>query len=270
MKKSKKLPAFHFYTGDWKKDIGVQILEPIDRYVWLECLFLMHNSEQRGVLIINGHPMSYDQIARAINLDNQITSKALANIKQHGVCGVRNDEAIFSRRMVRDEEISQIRSKIGSMGGNPNLLNQNTSKSEANKEQNTEDEIEIENRSNKKNGHDLTLSPRLSSPRVLEALSMWVEKLRSQGRELTQMMLDAQIMNLQGDEKRIIAAMIFSSSLTKCLNLVEPSDKKSNNGTHGKDPPKSIPASESNHPAMVAQRRRDAQSAIDNLSKLED
>lgn len=135
-----KLPALHFYPGDWKKDLGVQALEFFDRQVWFEMLLLMHDSEERGVLLVNGKPPNEEALARLIGLDKQILSKSLANIKDNGVCGVRDDGAFFSRRMVRDEEIRQKRVIAGSMGGNPILVKQNSSKKEAKPEHVPEDE----------------------------------------------------------------------------------------------------------------------------------
>lgn len=113
-----------FYHGDWKKDLGVQALNFHDRHVWFEMLMLMHESEQRGLLILNGKPMSHETIARLINLDKQIFEKSLTSIIENGVCSVREDGTIFSRKMIRDEEISAKRSISGLKGGNPNLLNQ--------------------------------------------------------------------------------------------------------------------------------------------------
>lgn len=49
-----KLPAFQFYPGDWRKDPGVQSLSFHDRGVWHEMLCLMHESEERGKLTLNG------------------------------------------------------------------------------------------------------------------------------------------------------------------------------------------------------------------------
>ena len=141
-----KPPAFQLYPGDLKRDVALQTLDPLSKLVWYECLFLMHDTEERGVLVMNGKPMTDAQIARAINLDNQIVTKALTEIKASGVCSVREDGAIYCRRMVRDEAIRQKRIKAGFMGGNPNLLKQNLTKGQPNTQphvnQNTEDEDE--------------------------------------------------------------------------------------------------------------------------------
>jgi hypothetical protein len=121
-----KLPAFQFYVGDWKKDIGVQSLSFHDRGVWLELVMLMHESEQRGKLILNGRGMPDEMIARAIGLDIQTLKQTLDTILTTGV-GSRDDKtgALICRRMVRDENLRQIRPKAGKLGGNPALLKQN-------------------------------------------------------------------------------------------------------------------------------------------------
>jgi hypothetical protein len=171
-----KLPALHFYPGDWKKDLGVQALEFFDRHVWFEMLLLMHDSEERGVLLVNGKPPSEEALARLIGLDKQTLSKALANIKDNGVCGMREDGAYFSRRMVRDEDIRQKRIKAGSSGGNPALLKQNPSKTEAAAQPRPEDVIEDESRSKKE-----TVTPKkrfitsLDTPDCRDALDRWID-----------------------------------------------------------------------------------------------
>lgn len=144
MSKSKKLPAIHFYSGDWKKDLGVQALDFHDRHVWFEMLLLMHDSESRGELILNNKPMSHETIARLIGLDNQTFNQSLTKIIENGVCGLKVDGTIFSRKMVREEEISRTRIKSGSMGGNPILVNQTSNQNKKIGKPNAEDEDVIE------------------------------------------------------------------------------------------------------------------------------
>lgn len=121
-----KLPAFQFYPADWRKDPGVQALSFNDRGVWFEILCLMHESEQRGKLLLNGRPMSEDSLARVLGLDKQILTTTLTTLSELGVSSVcPTTGALMSRRMVRDEEIRQIRAKSGKLGGNPALCKQN-------------------------------------------------------------------------------------------------------------------------------------------------
>jgi hypothetical protein len=120
-----KLPAFQFYPADWRKDPGVQALSYHDRGVWFEILCLMHESEQRGKLLLNGAPMPEDALARLLGLDKQNLTKTLTTLLSYGVVS-RDDEtgAFVNRRMVRDEAIRKMRQEVGKRGGNPNLVNQ--------------------------------------------------------------------------------------------------------------------------------------------------
>jgi hypothetical protein len=126
---SDKLPAFQFYPADWKKDPGIQALEFFERHVWFEMLLLMHESKERGVLLLNGAPMPHEACARALGLDNQIFERCLSKLLTYGVAERRkSDGAIVNRRMVRDEELRKIRQKSGFLGGNPQLKNRSKTK----------------------------------------------------------------------------------------------------------------------------------------------
>jgi len=128
LKKMSKLPAFQFYPADWRSDNGVQSLSYFERGVWFEILCLMHESEQRGKLLLNGKPMPDEALARLLGLDKQILTKALATILEYGVATRLDDGTLINRRMIRDEELRQVRKEVGKLGGNPNLVNQNSTK----------------------------------------------------------------------------------------------------------------------------------------------
>lgn len=119
------MPALQFYPADWRKDLAVQSLDYHDRGVWFEMLCLMHESSERGVMLLNGAPMPEDVIARLLGLDNQTFKQTLTTLLSHGVAKRRQaDNAIFSKRMVDDERLCEIRRAAGKRGGNPALLKQ--------------------------------------------------------------------------------------------------------------------------------------------------
>ncbi len=125
-----KLPAIQFYPGDWHKDQGVQALDLMQRGAWFELLLMMHDSEERGVLLINGQPMPEAVIARRLGLDNQTTNQILTTLLTYGVASRReSDGALYCRRMVKDEKLRQVRTAAGKKGGNPLLLNQTANQS---------------------------------------------------------------------------------------------------------------------------------------------
>lgn len=99
-----KIPAFQFYPADWRKDPGVQALSFFDRGVWFEILCLMHESEQRGKLLLNGKPMPEEALARLLGLDKQALLKTLATLLDYGVARRDDNGILFSKRMVEDEQ----------------------------------------------------------------------------------------------------------------------------------------------------------------------
>lgn len=120
-----KMPAMMFYPADWRKDPAVQSMGYFERGVWFEMLCLMHESGERGVLLLNGVPMPDQALANILGLDNQTLTKTLTTILTYGVAKRREeDNAIFSKRMVKDEHLCQIRREAGKKGGNPNLVKQ--------------------------------------------------------------------------------------------------------------------------------------------------
>jgi hypothetical protein len=120
-----KLPAIQFYPGDWRKDPGVQALSFHDRGVWFEIILLMHESDERGKLLLNGKPMPEIALARLLGLDNQILTTTLTTLLDFGVASrCQETGAIVCRRMLRDENLRNIRKEAGSKGGNPILLKQ--------------------------------------------------------------------------------------------------------------------------------------------------
>lgn len=132
-----KLPAFQFYPADWRKDPSVQALSFFDRGVWFEILCLMHESEQRGKLLLNGKPMPDEALARLLGLDKQILTKTISVLLDYGVASRDEQGALINRRMVRDENLRQIRIESGKKGGNPNLVNQNSTKTKNQVNQNS-------------------------------------------------------------------------------------------------------------------------------------
>jgi len=136
-----KLPAFQFYVGDWRKDPGVQALDFFTRGVWFEMLCLMHESDERGVLLLNGKPMPDEALLKLLGISEIDLGLCMAKLEAFGIFSKRNkDLAIFSRRMCKDERTNEARRKAGRTGGNPSLVNQKSSKAptkgEAKDEQN--------------------------------------------------------------------------------------------------------------------------------------
>lgn len=117
-----KLPALQFYPGDWWKDPGVKTLSLQERGFWLQCLMLMHEADERGKLTVNGRPYPMESLAMIMGLRPREAAKIVEKLVAHGVASMDANGVLFSRRMVRDEDIRRIRAEAGSKGGNPALL----------------------------------------------------------------------------------------------------------------------------------------------------
>lgn len=117
-----KRPAFQFYPGDWRRSLDVQALSFHDRGVWFEILCLMHESEERGVLMLAGKPMSDEILAKNLNISAKKLQKTLKILLELGVAERNEDGALINRRMIRDNQLSTIRKENGKLGGNPKLL----------------------------------------------------------------------------------------------------------------------------------------------------
>jgi len=116
-----KQPALLFYVKDWLSDEDLRRCSKAAKGVWVDMLCLMAGCEERGVLATGGIPWTDDEIAVAVG--GAITENLLAlnELLTKGVAHRRKSGAVFSPRLVRDEQIRKERIKAGQMGGNPRL-----------------------------------------------------------------------------------------------------------------------------------------------------
>lgn len=135
-----KLPSFQFYPGDWMKDPALRRCSHAAKGIWMDLLCLMFECDERGVLASNGQAWTDAEIARAVGGDFTEVSNAIQELLRTGAARRNDDGAIFCARMVRDEEVRKIRAESGKKGGNPVLLNQNSTKGISKIEPNPENE----------------------------------------------------------------------------------------------------------------------------------
>lgn len=119
MAKKQDLPAMPFYVGDWLKCPEVKVLPPDVRGLWFDMICYMWESVERGVMVKpNNQPYAKIEIIRMIGLDCAGSSAWLDTLIENGVCSIREaDGAIFSRRMVKEEDVRQKRRCAGKKGG---------------------------------------------------------------------------------------------------------------------------------------------------------
>jgi uncharacterized small protein (DUF1192 family) len=117
-----KRPAFQFYPSDWRNDSGLRLCSMAARGLWMELMCIAHECEEYGKLKQNGKGFSHQTLGKLAGLSPQTTLKLLKELEENGVCSRDEDGAIYSRRMVKDEALRQVRAEAGSRGGNPNLV----------------------------------------------------------------------------------------------------------------------------------------------------
>lgn len=117
-----KRPAFQFYPSDWRKDPSLSVCSLAARGLWIEMMCIAHEAEEYGVLALNGKPMTEAQLARMVGESPKAVKDMLTELEDAGVFSRRDDGSIYSRRMVKDEHIRNVRATAGRLGGNPKLV----------------------------------------------------------------------------------------------------------------------------------------------------
>lgn len=117
-----KRPSFQFYPADWRKDPALAPCSLAARGLWIEMMCIAHESDSYGTLSVNGKALTAAQLARMVGESPRLVDKLLAELEEAGVFSRNENGAIFSRRMVKDEAIRNVRAEAGRQGGNPNLV----------------------------------------------------------------------------------------------------------------------------------------------------
>lgn len=112
-----KLPAIQWYPKDWQSDMGIQSLSFEERGIWWEILQRMHQSEERGKMVLNGRPMTDYEIANIIHCEVAKFKQSIQQILSKGVASRDEFGTLISRRMVYDENIRRVRAIAGAEGG---------------------------------------------------------------------------------------------------------------------------------------------------------
>ena len=141
-------PYMPFFIGDWKKAPEIQSLSLEARGLWIEMLFLMWESTEKGYLTINGNKICIEKLSRLVGISIEKIEKILLELEENNVYSKTKDGVIFSRRMVKDAEISLKRAKSANKRWK-NLHGvldmQNSCKTHANTHANTDNDIDIDN-----------------------------------------------------------------------------------------------------------------------------
>jgi hypothetical protein len=115
-----KRPSFQFYPSDWLRDTALRSCSTGARGLWIDMICFMHEGSPYGYLKVADKVILPPNLARMVGETLEVVEGWLNELHEAGVYDIDNG-AIFSRRMIRDEELRQKRAEGGKLGGNPNL-----------------------------------------------------------------------------------------------------------------------------------------------------
>jgi hypothetical protein len=110
-----KYPYMQFYIGDWMKDPALRSVSYAARGLWMDMLCLMFESPRRGFLeMAEGVPFSCVELTRCTGGTHPpAVALLLKSLERANVYSKTKQGVIYSRRMVRDEEIRKSRASGG-------------------------------------------------------------------------------------------------------------------------------------------------------------
>lgn len=111
-----KRPAFQFYPADWRNEAGLRLCSAGARALWIDMLCLMHDGEPYGHLTILGRAMAPDALAKLVGEGAAAVKRWLGELEANEVLSRTEDGVIYSRRMVRDEQVREMRAAGGQAG----------------------------------------------------------------------------------------------------------------------------------------------------------
>jgi hypothetical protein len=119
-----KRPSFQFYPGDWLRDFALRSCSSGARGLWIDLICLMVEGEPFGHLKVGSKVILTVNLPGILGLTLQEAEGWMGELEEAKVFSRTEDGVIYSRRMVRDEEIRRKRAAGGPLGGNPALLSE--------------------------------------------------------------------------------------------------------------------------------------------------
>jgi hypothetical protein len=100
-------PWLKFYPRDWRGDQALRAVSIAARGLWMEVLCIMHEASPYGHLILGGHAVSNDVLARVSGIGAEECGALLSELESAGVFSRTRKGVIYSRRMVKDRSRSE-------------------------------------------------------------------------------------------------------------------------------------------------------------------
>lgn len=118
-------PWWKFCGRDWLNDLELRKCSLAARGLWIDMLALMNEGHPYGYMATKSGPVSAAELSHIARIPHIKCTSLLRELESNKVFSRGIDGGvIFSRRMVRDEELRIIKQSSGKRGGNPKLLKQ--------------------------------------------------------------------------------------------------------------------------------------------------
>lgn len=140
-----KRPAFQFYPNDWYSDYKLRSVSLSARGLWIDILCIMHQSDKYGYLprvlapnpiripvskgvssidhvamisdLIDANPGFCSKLARMVSSSEEEIKESLFELARAHVFSFSCTGRVYSKRMVRDERLRNIRAEAERLGG---------------------------------------------------------------------------------------------------------------------------------------------------------
>lgn len=116
-----KRPSFQFYPSDWLRDTALRTCSIGARGLWIDMICFMHEGNPYGHLKVGNKVILPVNLASMVGATLTDVEAWLDELRLAGVYDLDSDGTIVSRRMIRDENLRNIRAASGKLGGNPAL-----------------------------------------------------------------------------------------------------------------------------------------------------
>ena len=135
-----KRPSFQFYPSDWLRDTALRTCSVGARGLWMDMICYMHEGTPYGHLKVGEKVILASNLAVMVGATLSEVEGWLDELRTARVFDTTEDGTIYSRRMIRDETIRNLRAEGGKKGGNPSLVG---------KKVNLKDNLKVENEDNR-------------------------------------------------------------------------------------------------------------------------
>ena len=117
-------PWIKFYPRDWRGDQALRVVSLAARGLWMEMLCVMHEASPYGHLLVGGQPLSCAALARLVGSSEGEVQAMLVELSEAGVSRQTRRGVVYSKRMIADQERSEVGRKakleaIEKSKGNP-------------------------------------------------------------------------------------------------------------------------------------------------------